>query len=147
MEALGPWVAHEDVERPFDRWSWLDDCATCLVALKREAAARPRRVLCLKTSCDRVCVTAEYLAEVLEAGHEVEELCYVRDDWVREVFVVGDDALWPPARWWSLTLAEEERASGRRVRLRRLRVRSSDGRAGAPPGLRPFTPAVKERTR
>lgn len=128
MEALEPWVAHEDVNRPFDRWTWLDDCASCLVALKREAAEHPRRVLCLKTHCDRVCVTAEYMAEVLEAGHDLEELCYVRDDWVREVFVVADNALWPPARWWSLTLAEEEQRLGKRGRLRTRRLRSSVGR-------------------
>lgn len=133
MEALGPWVAHEDVERPFDRWTWLDDCATCLVALKREAAEHPRRVLCLKTHCDRVCVTAEYLTEVLEAGHDLEELCYVRDDWVREVFVVADNALWPPARWWSLALQEENlRAASRgRPRARRCDRRT---RAGIDPG-------------
>ncbi len=125
MEALEPWVAHEDVARPFDRFTWLDDCGSCLVALKREAAERPRLLLCLKTACDRVCVTAEYLAEILESGHELEELCYVRDDWVREVFVVADDALWPPARWWSLTLAEEERRMGKSVRLRTRRLRSS----------------------
>jgi hypothetical protein len=125
MVALEPWVAHEDVECPFDRWTWLDDCATCLVALKREAAERPRRALCLKTYCDRVCVTAEYLTEVLEAGHEVEELCYVADDRVREVFVVADNALWPPARWWSLRLQEENLRADRRGRPRTGRLRST----------------------
>lgn len=124
MDELEPWLAHEDVDRPFDRWTWLDDCAVCLVALKREAAERPRLVLCLKTACDRVCVTAEYLAEVLQSGLEVEALFYVDDDWVRGVFVVADNALWPPARWWSLTLAEEEQRAGRRSRLRSRRMRS-----------------------
>lgn len=134
MEALEPWLAHEDLDRPFDRWTWLDDCASCLVALRREAAERPRRVLCLKTACDRVCVTAEYLAEVLEAGHRAEDLCYVRDDWVREIFVVSDGALWPPARWWSLTLHEENQRAGRRGRPRTRRLRSSITRADAPVG-------------
>lgn len=116
-----PWLAHDDVSRPFDRWTWLDDCPSCVVALKREAVERPRLVLCLKTERDRLCVTAEYLSEVLEAGRPVEDLCYIEDDWVREVFVVGDDALWPPARWRSLVLEEEERGSSRTVRLRRDR--------------------------
>lgn len=125
MEALEPWVAHDDVERPFDRWTWLDDCASCLVALKREAAQRPRLVLCLKTSFDRVYVTAEYLAEVLQAGHDAEYLCYDPEDWVREIFVTGGGALWPPARWRSLTLDEENLRVGKggRARTRRLRRR------------------------
>lgn len=118
MDEVEPWLAHEGVDRPFDRGTWLDDCADCRVALKREVAERPRLVLCLKTECDRVCVTAEYLAEILQSGLEVEALCYVDDDRVREVFVVADDALWPPARWWSLTLAEEEQRAGRKSRPR-----------------------------
>lgn len=59
-EIQRPWLAHEHPERPFDTWTWLDDCPGCLVALKAEAAARPRRVLCLKTHADRILVTAEY---------------------------------------------------------------------------------------
>ena len=129
MEALEPWVAHEDVNRPFDRWTWLDDCATCLVALKREAAERPRLVLCLKTSFDRVCVTAEYLAEVLQAGHDAEYLCYDPEDWVREIFVTGGGALWPPARWRSLTLDEENLRAGKRSRARTRRFRRQVTRA------------------
>ncbi len=57
-----PWVAHDDPDRPFDRWMWLCDCALCLVVLKREAHERPRRELCLKTDCDRLVVTATTLA-------------------------------------------------------------------------------------
>ena len=108
-----PWLAHEYPERPFDTWTWLDDCPSCLVALKAEAAARPRRVLCLKTHFDRVLVTAEYLAETLSAGRTTEDLCYWPDDWVREVFVPARGGTLPaPARWWSLTLWEEQQRAG-----------------------------------
>jgi hypothetical protein len=108
-----PWLAHEHPERPFDTWTWLDDCPACLLALRAEAAALPRRVLCLKTHMDRILVTAEYLCETLVAGHPTEHLCYMPDDWVREVFVPARGGrLPPPARWWSLTLWEEQQRAG-----------------------------------
>jgi hypothetical protein len=103
-----PWVAHERPDQPFDRWTWIDDCDVCAQALEREAAVNPRRVACLKTSADRIYVTAELLHEVLARGDEFEALCYVADDYVREVFIVGDDALTPPARWWSLCRHEDQ---------------------------------------
>ena len=63
-----PWIAHEAPDRPFDTWMWLDDCAVCLDALKREAVDRPGLLFCLKTSADRVWVTAELLCETRERG-------------------------------------------------------------------------------
>lgn len=101
-----PWIAHDAPDRPFDAWMWLDDCSVCLEALKREAADRPGLVLRLKTSADRVWVTAELLAETLSRGEELESLCYVEGDWVREVSVVGG-SLPPGVTWRSLTLVEE----------------------------------------
>ncbi|MGQ0804765.1 MAG: hypothetical protein ACT4PI_13000 [Actinomycetota bacterium] len=108
-----PWLPHQHPERPFDTWTWLDDCPACLLALQAEAAVRPRRVLCLKTHMDRILVTAEYLSEVLTAGGVSEDLCYDPDDWVREVFVPARGGRLPPsARWWSLTLWEEQQSAG-----------------------------------
>jgi hypothetical protein len=109
-----PWVAHNAPERPFDRCTWLCDCPTCLVALKREVTVRPRGVLCLKTRYDRIYVTAEYLCEVLSAGGDIEELCAVPNDVVREVFVTDDNALWPPARWRSAALDQRDERAGRK---------------------------------
>lgn len=101
-----PWIAHESPGRPFDPWMWLCDCAVCLEALKREAADRPGLVLRLETNADRVWVTAELLYETLSRGETAESLCYVEDDWVREVSVVGG-SLPPGVSWRSLTLVEE----------------------------------------
>ena len=104
-----PWVAHEHPDRKFDAWMWLDDCDVCLEALKREAEERPRLVFCLKTSADRVWVTAELLYETMSRGEAVESLCYVEGDWVREVYVVRG-SLPPSVTWRSLTLMEEAQA-------------------------------------
>ena len=101
-----PWLACESPDRPFDAWMWLCDCDICLRALQREAADRPRLTFCLKTYADRVYVTAERLCEAMSSGQAAESLCYVEDDWVREVFVV-DRELPVGMDWWSLTLAEE----------------------------------------
>ncbi len=27
---LRPWLAHEHPDRPFDTWTWIDDCPECL---------------------------------------------------------------------------------------------------------------------
>ena len=105
-----PWVAHEAPDRPFDAWMWLDDCQACVKALAREASDRPRLVFCLKTSADRIHVTAEYLYETMSSGQSVDSLCYVAEDWVREVFVVNG-SLPPTVQWRSLTLQEELESS------------------------------------
>lgn len=109
---------------------WLDDCEACAQALQREAAVRPRRVLCLKTGGDRVYVTAELLHDVLSRGDDLEALCYLPNDYVREVFVVGDDALQPPANWWSLSRHEDEMARPHdrtlRSRAKPVLLRSGD---------------------
>jgi hypothetical protein len=123
-----PWVAHDDATRPFDTYTYLCSCTVCELALVREAAARPRLILCLKTNGDRILVTAEYLAETLAARHPAEALCYLRDDWVRAIFVPVNGYLPRPARWWSLTLAEREQREGKPVKRRRKAVR--ERRAG-----------------
>jgi hypothetical protein len=108
LDHLEPWTAHEHPERRFDLATWLCDCHACTIAVTAEAAVNPRLPLCLKTACDRILVTAEYLAETLSAGEPVETLLHVEEDWVREAFVPVAGVLAAPDRWWSLTLAEAE---------------------------------------
>ena len=103
-----PWIAHEEPDRPFDVWMWLDDCEVCREALKREADEHPRLVFCLKTGMDRIWVTAEALHETCSQREEIESLCYVEGDWVREVCVV-DGSLPPSVSWRSLILTREVR--------------------------------------
>ena len=114
-----PWLACQAPERRFDAWMWLDDCEVCLRSLQREAAKRPRLTFCLKTSADRVYVTAARLCEVLSNGQALETLCCVEDDWVCEVFVVRTE-LPSGMDQWSLTLAEKrstKRQSSNECRL------------------------------
>jgi len=125
-----PWLPHDYPERRFDIGTWLDDCCACVLALRAEAAMRPRLLLCLKTEADRILVTAEYAAEVLAAGRPLEELCYVTGDRIREVFVPVTGRLRPQDRWWSLTATEERRL----------------GKAGLPTDhLGPIDPSARER--
>jgi hypothetical protein len=70
-------------------------------------------MLCLKTHMGRILVTGEYLCETLTAARPTEDLCYMPDDWAREVFVPARGGrLPPPARWWSLTRWEEQQRAG-----------------------------------
>jgi hypothetical protein len=107
-DVVEPWMAGDHPGRPFDTGTWLDDCVECLIALEMEAAARPRTVVCLRTNCDRVLVTASYLAETLASGRTLESLCFVADDWVRDIFVPVNGWLPSGDRWWSLTKWEQE---------------------------------------
>lgn len=107
---MEPWLPLDCPERPFDHGTWIDDCSGCVLALRAEAATRPRLVLCLNTDADRILVTAEYAAEVLTSGRPLEELCYLMGDRISEVFVPVAGRLPPPDRLWSLTAAEEEAA-------------------------------------
>lgn len=56
------WLPHDDPERPFNQSTWLDECRSCVLALRAEAAMRPRLVLLSKTGADRMLVTADYAA-------------------------------------------------------------------------------------
>jgi hypothetical protein len=107
------WLAHEHPDRSFDEWTWLDDCSRCRLALAREAVDRPRLVICVQTTTDRIYVTAEYLHDVVARGGNPTSLSWGDGGRLRGMFVVPDDRLWPPARWRSLSWEADERRAGR----------------------------------
>jgi hypothetical protein len=84
------------------------------MAVRAEAAFSPYTPLCIKTTFDRVIVSAEYLAETLAAGRSLRTLLYVAEDDVREVFVPVGSWRWKATatRWWSLMLHEDEDIAG-----------------------------------
>lgn len=101
------WVAHDQPERPLAYGAWLCDCDACALALRVAAAHEPRLPIVLKTGSDRVVVAAEYADQVWTAMGGLEPLCYVRRDYIREVFV-GQWIWWNGTdRWWSLTRSEQ----------------------------------------
>ncbi len=112
------WVAHDQPERPIAYGVWLCDCAACALALQAAAVRAPRLPIVLKTGSDRLVVTAEYADQVWSTMGSLEPLCYVRRDYIREVFVAGDDWMWWMAsdRWWSLTRSREVTSSRRGLR-------------------------------
>lgn len=100
------WVAHDQPERPLAYGAWLCDCDRCALALSVAAVHEPRLPIVLKTGADRVVVTAEYADEVWSAMGGLEPLCYVRRDYIREVFVGDGLWWWRSDRWWSLSRSE-----------------------------------------
>ena len=121
-----PWLPCEFPERPWTGWTWLCDCEACHAALRAEAAVRPRRFLVLKTGMDRIAVTAEYLSEHLDTGAPAEDLCYARDDYVREIYVAPRFWMLPPERWRSTLAMEDDAIAGRgRVRRRKAARRTA----------------------
>jgi hypothetical protein len=124
---LGPdelddmWVAHDRPERPLAYGAWLCDCATCLRSLAAAAAVNPRLPIVLKTSADRIVVSASRALREWQERGALEGLLLLSYDYIREVFV-GED---PPARWdgefWSLnqSLSRRGRRSGRKTRTER----------------------------
>jgi hypothetical protein len=120
------WVAHEQPERPFDAGVFVCDCDACRLALAATVRVNPRFTLMIRTNCDRVAVTADYLLEVWEREGCIEALLYVEGDWIRDVGAATNE-LPGRTRWWSLTLHEE---AGRHRALRRA----------APAGRRPAVP-------
>ncbi len=112
------WVAHDRPERPLASGAWLCDCPACALALHVAALHQPRLAIVLKTGSDRVVVTAEYADQVWSTMGSLEPLCYVRRDYIREVFVASAEWMWwmRSDRWWSLT--RSERVASRRTGLR-----------------------------
>lgn len=100
------WVAHDQPERPLAYGAWLCDCERCALSLQMAAIHEPRLPIVLKTGSDRVVVTAEYAHQVWSAMGGLEPLCYVRRDYIREVFV-GQWLWWMRSdRWWTLARSE-----------------------------------------
>jgi hypothetical protein len=96
------WVAHERPDRPLARGAWLCDCGVCLRTLAVAAAANPHLSIVIKTSADRIIVSAPRALREWQEGGSLEGLLLLSYDFIREVFV-GDA---PTDQWdgefWSL---------------------------------------------
>ncbi|MFP5326377.1 MAG: hypothetical protein ACLGHT_02705, partial [Acidimicrobiia bacterium] len=114
------WDVHEEPTRPLDTHALICSCVDCEATLMRTAIERPRFVLGLKTSADRVLVTAEYFAEVYEHDRSLKPLLYERKDYVREIYVPLDGWLPSGARWWSLSMTRDDELLGRKRRRHRV---------------------------
>lgn len=156
------WVVHEHPDRPLDRKALLCGCRRCRTTLQRTAVESPHFVLGVKTYCDRLLVTAEYLVDVMTRDRSLSELFYVADDGLREIYIpVAGGWLPPGQRWWSMT-CDEDRVAGNRRRSRHTKARRQPKRdverrrrewreeqasrppSPPPPPLVPFAEAVRE---
>ena len=105
------WVAHDQPERPLAYGAWLCDCDACALALRVAALHEPRLPIVLKTGTDRLVVAAEYADQVWSTMGGLEPLCYVRRDYIREVFV-GQWFWWNGTdRWWSSTRSRQVKSN------------------------------------
>jgi hypothetical protein len=121
------WEAHEHPDRPLDPGAMLCSCVTCEAMILAEAERAPRMAIALATGCDRIVVTAEYLAEVMAVDRTLAPLLYVRDDYVRRLYLPVDGWwFFPPERWWSQACRDDEEAAGRRHARHRVAKRQSD---------------------
>jgi hypothetical protein len=121
------WEAHEHPDRPLDPGAMLCSCVTCEAMILSRAERTPGIGIALATRCDRIVVAADYLAEVMSVDRTLEPLLYVRDDYVRRLYLPVD-GWWfvPPRRWWSEACHEDEAAAGRRHPRHRVAKRQSD---------------------
>lgn len=118
------WVAHDDPTRPLDPLVEFCDCLGCQAALRAQAERDPEFVIGLKTCCDRILVTVEYLVETMDGDLDLEALLYMEDDYVRSLFIpVEYQRMTEGARWWSLARHEDEAADGLRHLHRRKAMR------------------------
>jgi hypothetical protein len=121
------WDAHEHPDRPLDPAAMLCACVACEAAILAQAERTPAMGIALATACDRLVVAAEYLAEVLAVDRTLAPLLYVRDDYVRRVYVPVDGRwFFKPERWWSMACHEDEDAGGRRHPRHRVAKRQSE---------------------
>jgi len=105
----------------------LCSCVTCEGMILAQAERTPGTGIALATGCDRIVVTAEYLAEVMAVDHTLTPLLYVRDDYVRRLYLPVDGWwFFPPERWWSQACRDDEEAAGRRHPRHRVAKRQSD---------------------
>jgi hypothetical protein len=121
------WEAHEHPDRPLDPGAMLCSCVTCEGMILAQAERTPGMGIALATGCDRVVVAAEYLAEVMAVDRALRPLLYVRDDYVRRLYLPLDRWwFFPPERWWSQACRDDEEAAGRRHPRHRVAKRQSD---------------------
>ena len=106
LEPVKLWAAHDQPERPLEPGAWLCRCDTCLVALRATAVRNPRCPLLVRTSFDRIVITAEYLAEVWRRDPWLDGVLYQPGDFIRDIGVATRE-LPSPSRWWSRCLAEQ----------------------------------------
>ncbi len=121
------WEAHEHPDRALDPGAILCSCATCEAVIRAQAGRTPGMGFGLATCCDRILVAAEYLAEVMAVDRTLAPLLYVRDDYVRRLYLPVDGWwFFKPGRWWSEACHEDEAAAGRRHPRHRVAKRQSD---------------------
>jgi hypothetical protein len=120
------WEAHEHPDRPLDPGAMLCSCVTCEAMILAQAERSPAMGMALTTACDRIVVAAEYLVEVMAVDRTLTPLLYVRDDYVRRLYLPVDGWwFFKPERWWSEACREDEAATGRRHRRHRVAKRQS----------------------
>ena len=116
-----PWSPHDEPGREFDGWVEPCACVDCESAIRAQAERDPAFVVALKTGCDRIHVTIEYLVETMDVDPDLESLLYLDDDYLRCIYVPLQSRLVGKARWWSLTRHEDEEA----FRLRHIRRKAA----------------------
>jgi uncharacterized protein with von Willebrand factor type A (vWA) domain len=121
------WDAHDHPDRPLDLGAMLCSCVTCEAMILAQAERTSGIGIALATRCDRIVVAAEYLAEVMSVDRTLIPLLYVRDDYVRRLYLpVAGWWFVPPRRWWSEACHEDEAAAGRRHPRHHVAKRQSD---------------------
>lgn len=118
-----PWSPHDEPGRPLDGWVEPCACVDCEAAIRAQAERDPAFVVALKTGCDRIHVTIEYLVATMAVDPDLESLLYIDDDYVRSLYVPIEPRLIGKARWWSLVRHEDEEALGLRHIRRRVAIR------------------------
>lgn len=118
------WEAHDEPNRPFDGHVSLCACVDCETAIRNEARRSPQRPIFLKTAFDRIAVTLEYFIEMLDRD-ALCDLLYVKEDYIRDIYVSDDGWLPHRTRWFSTVCREDEKAEDRNVRQRRKAIRQS----------------------
>lgn len=144
------WEAHEHPDRPLDPGAILCSCATCEAMILAQAERTPGMGIAITTGCDRIVVAAEYLAEVMAVDRTLAPLLYVRDDYVRRLYLPVDGwSFVKLERWWSEVCHEDEASAGRRHPRHRVAKRQSDAnrrrwleKVDAASALAPPPPAV-----
>lgn len=119
------WALHDHPDRQLDEYALIFACNMCRGALVERGQHEPRSLIAVKTESDRLLVTADLLAEVLEGDAKISALVYIQGDRVRELYVPTSGWLPPRQRWRSSRCEEDDRAAGRTPRRYRVARRES----------------------